>query len=342
MEHTALLLISCGGLTRKERKWRRPTRTRAAAGGDVCWEREERAWHEAGCGASGVVSSQPSPFHTKCENVITNARFLKQDSSQVPTSLSLCSHSLSLTAPQIFALPPNFPADREGGPGSQTGALPKGPEKDPHTPLCPGAQPPLYGQADMTHWVTHMESPKKLPFASGQTPHGEFCAGRTLWGEVTFCACFFGFAIQCTWRQRRRQRTARQKPWTPQGSGPNSHPAKLPRPAHGWFPQPGFPRRPQKALLGPRGWGHGDSAQGQRGGCSRAPTTHLRSRASQARSVRTVQSHETNRFLRVCGVFMEGHLRVIYELGGLSSRCHTQTETWFSHCVVVGWRESAG
>lgn len=93
--------------------------------GDVCWEREGRAWHEAGCGASGVVASQPSPFRSKCENFITNARFLKQE-SQIRTRLSLCSHSLSLTAPQIFTLPSNFPADWEGGPGSRTRALPEG------------------------------------------------------------------------------------------------------------------------------------------------------------------------------------------------------------------------
>lgn len=35
-------------------------------------------------------------------------------------------------------------------------------------------------------------------------------------------------------------------------------------------------------------------------------------------------------------------LRVSYKLGVLSSRCNIQTEAWFSHCMLVGWCESAG
>lgn len=42
------------------------------------------------------------------------------------------------------------------------------------------------------------------------------------------------------------------------------------------------------------------------------------------------------------GVVNGWTLRVIYKLGVLSSRCNIQTEAWFSHCMLVGWRESAG
>lgn len=66
--------------------------------------------------------------------------------------------------------------------------------------------------------------------------------------------------------------------------------------------------------------------------------------AEQAKQglARTVQSCETNRFLHVMFSWMD--ICVLFtNWGGVSSRCTTyRRRHGFSHCMLVGWRESAG
>lgn len=154
-------------------------------------------------------------------------------------------------------------------------------------------------------WTRRTKSPVAPPWAPGQTPHTEVCAGGH-WGEQN---------LLCLFRDEdsRGEKALRQRPRSLRGSGPRLCPGNLPgsEPVQNQtvtFPrltQKPLPRRlakasshgqwflrgPQKPLLGPRTGDMGTVHKARVVGAARLGHTSAdkhRGRASKARSLGTV------------------------------------------------------